>query len=79
MGQEEERELRLRAFEGFTVDEQMFEPALDDAVFLHCLPCHRGEEVAGEIVDGPRSIVLDEAENRMHVQKAVMLQLLGLA
>ena len=77
MGQEEEAERRRRAFAGWTVDEAMMARALPEAVFLHCLPAHRGEEVAAEVIDGPRSRVFDEAENRLHAQKAVMLWLLG--
>ena len=77
MGQEEEAEARRCAFRGFTVDAALMAHALPEAVFLHCLPCHRGEEVAAEVVDGPQSRVFDEAENRLHVQKALLLWLLG--
>ncbi|MCP4658649.1 MAG: ornithine carbamoyltransferase, partial [bacterium] len=77
MGQEEEASRRLEAFAGFTVDQELMAKALPEAVFLHCLPCHRGEEVAAEVADGPRSRIFDEAENRMHVQKAIMLWLMG--
>ena len=77
MGQEEESEKRLQAFAGWTVDEAMMARAADDAVFLHCLPAHRGEEVAAEVIDGPRSRVVDEAENRLHAQKAILLWLMG--
>jgi len=77
MGQEGEAAERRRAFAGFTVDEALMARALPGAVFLHCLPCHRGEEVAAAVVDGPRSRVFDQAENRLHVQKAVLLWLLG--
>jgi ornithine carbamoyltransferase len=79
MGQEEETEQRLSDFAGFQVDRALMEKAAPDAIFLHCLPCHRGEEVAAEVVDGPRSVVLDQAENRLHVQKAVMLTVTGCA
>ncbi len=77
MGQEAEAEERRRAFQGFHVDEALMELASDDAIFLHCLPAHRGEEVADEVIEGPRSRVFDEAENRLHVQKAIMIRLMG--
>jgi ornithine carbamoyltransferase len=77
MGQEDEADKRRRAFAGFTVDAALMGRALPEAVFLHCLPCHRGEEVAAEVVDGPQSRVLDQAENRLHVQKAILLWLLA--
>jgi len=77
MGQEEEAAKRVEAFAGWTVDERMMAMAMDDAVFLHCLPAHRGEEVAAEVIDGPQSRVFDEAENRLHAQKAVLLWLMG--
>ncbi len=77
MGQEEEQAQRERAFAGFTVDERLMAGAAGDAIFLHCLPAHRGEEVAAEVIDGPQSRVWDEAENRLHVQKAVMAALMG--
>lgn len=77
MGQEEEQEKRLRAFEGFQVDDGLMARAARDAIFLHCLPAHRGEEVASTVIDGPQSRVWDEAENRLHVQKAVMAALMG--
>jgi ornithine carbamoyltransferase len=79
MGQEKERAERLRAFAGYTVDESLMALATGDAVFLHCLPCHRGEEVSAGVVDGPQSRVFDQAENRLHVQKAVMLRVMGVA
>jgi ornithine carbamoyltransferase len=77
MGQEEEQALRAAAFEGFQVDGAMMAAARRDAIFLHCLPAHRGEEVTSEVLDGPQSRVWDEAENRLHVQKAVMAVLMG--
>ena len=76
MGFEAENEARLKAFEGWIVDADKMARAAPDAVFLHCLPAHRGEEVAAEVIDGPQSLVWDEAENRMHVQKALMEYLL---
>jgi ornithine carbamoyltransferase len=77
MGQEAEAQKRLEAFKGWTVDEKMMSHAAKDAVFLHCLPAHRGEEVSAEVCDGPQSRIFDEAENRLHVQKAVMLWLMA--
>lgn len=76
MGQEEEKEERMKAFKGFTVDAKMMKLS-NNALFMHCLPAHRGFEVADEVLDSRQSVVFDEAENRMHVQKAVILKLLG--
>jgi ornithine carbamoyltransferase len=73
MGQEAEQQERLKAFHGFQVDGALMKAAKGDAVFLHCLPAHRGEEVSAEVADGPRSRIYDEAENRLHVQKAILL------
>ncbi|MCX7167974.1 MAG: ornithine carbamoyltransferase [Rhodocyclales bacterium] len=72
MGFEAENEERLRDFADWQVDADMMRAARPDAVFMHCLPAHRGEEVAAEVIDGPQSVVWDEAENRLHVQKALM-------
>ncbi len=77
MGQEEEQQKRLKDFRGFTVDEALMARAASDAVFLHCLPAHRGEEVSAAVADGPQSRIFDEAENRLHAQKAVMITLMG--
>ncbi|MBI5510763.1 MAG: ornithine carbamoyltransferase [Deltaproteobacteria bacterium] len=77
MGQETEANKRKVAFRGFEVDRALMSRAKKDAIFLHCLPAHRGEEVAAEVIDGPQSAVFDQAENRLHVQKALMLFLLG--
>jgi ornithine carbamoyltransferase len=77
MGQEEEQAVREKAFAGFIVDERRMHRAKKDAIFLHCLPAHRGEEVAAEVIDGRQSRVWDEAENRLHVQKAIMANLMG--
>jgi ornithine carbamoyltransferase len=77
MGQEAEAQARLQAFRGFQVDAELMAAAKPEAVFLHCLPAHRGEEVAAEVADGPQSRIFDEAENRLHVQKAILLWLLG--
>ncbi len=79
MGQEEEQERRARAFAGFTVTSALMAKAKRSAIFLHCLPAHRGEEVAADVIDGPQSRVWDEAENRLHVQKAIMATLMGAA
>lgn len=72
MGFEAENEERLRDFADWQVDGEMMKAAKSDALFMHCLPAHRGEEVAAEVIDGPQSVVWDEAENRLHVQKALM-------
>jgi ornithine carbamoyltransferase len=77
MGQEEEQAIREKAFKGFIVDDSLMSRAQQDAIFLHCLPAHRGEEVAASVIDGPQSVVWDEAENRLHIQKAIMAHLLG--
>jgi ornithine carbamoyltransferase len=76
MGQEEESQKRLRDFEGWQVDARVMSLARKEAIFMHCLPAHRGEEVSAEVVDGPRSVIFDEAENRLHVQKAIMVTLM---
>ncbi|MBL8259743.1 MAG: ornithine carbamoyltransferase [Candidatus Competibacteraceae bacterium] len=72
MGKEEEREQRLNYFAPYQVTAQIMAQARPDAIFLHCLPAHRGEEVSAEVIDGPQSRVWDEAENRLHAQKALM-------
>jgi ornithine carbamoyltransferase len=77
MGQEGERSLRLRAFDGWTVDGALMKAAPEHAVFLHCLPAHRGEEVAAEVIDGPQSLVWQQAANRMHAVRAVLFDLLS--
>jgi len=76
MGFEEENEERKRDFEDWSVDADMMRAAKQDALFMHCLPAHRGEEVTAEVIDGPQSVVWDEAENRLHAQKALMEYLL---
>ena len=76
MGYEAENEARKKAFKDWCVDAEMMSAAKPHALFMHCLPAHRGEEVAAEVIDGPQSVVWDEAENRMHVQKALMEYLL---
>ncbi|HHZ14178.1 MAG TPA: ornithine carbamoyltransferase [Clostridiales bacterium] len=77
MGQEKESNERLKAFAPYQVNQSLFSLAKPDAIFLHCLPAHRGEEVTSEVIDGPQSLVFEEAENRLHVQKAVMVSLMG--
>jgi ornithine carbamoyltransferase len=72
MGQEDEKEARVNAFRGFTVDEALMDGARDDALFMHCLPAYRGFEVSAEVIEGPRSVVFDQAENRLHAQKALL-------
>ena len=77
MGQEAERERRLEAFSRYQVNDRVVGFAKPGAVVMHCLPAHRGEEISDAVLDGPRSVVLDQSENRLHVQKAVLLRLLG--
>jgi len=77
MGQEAEQQEREKAFAGFTVTAALMKRASSNAIFLHCLPAHRGEEVTAEVIDGPQSHVWDEAENRLHIQKAIMAALIG--
>jgi len=72
MGYEAENEARKAAFADWCVDQAMMACAKPDALFMHCLPAHRGEEVTAEVIDGPQSVVWDEAENRLHAQKALM-------
>ena len=69
---EAENEARRRDFQDWQVDAEMMKAAKKDALFMHCLPAHRGEEVAAEVIDGPQSVVWDEAENRLHAQKALL-------
>ncbi|MDI6739246.1 MAG: ornithine carbamoyltransferase [Candidatus Edwardsbacteria bacterium] len=75
MGQESEKEMRARIFAPYQVNQQLMGLARKDAIFLHCLPAHRGDEVTDEVLDGPQSQVLDQAENRLHIQKAIMVTL----
>jgi ornithine carbamoyltransferase len=77
MGQEEEQELRRKAFAGFTIDRDMVRHAAPDAVVLHCLPAHRGEEITAEVLEGPRSVVWRQAANRMHAARGLLAWLLG--
>jgi ornithine carbamoyltransferase len=77
MGQEEEQEHRAKIFAPYQVNEQLASNAADDYIFMHCLPAHRGEEVSAGIIDGRHSVVFDEAENRLHAQKAIMAAIMG--
>lgn len=78
MGQEQEKDRKLSVFlPKYQVTEETFQSAKPDAIFMHCLPAHRGEEVTDDVIDGPRSVVWDEAENRLHIQKAILLSLIG--
>ena len=77
MGQEDEAQVRMRAFSGFQVDVSMMNRAEPEAIFLHCLPAHRDEEVSAEVLEGAQSRVWDEAENRLHAQKAILVHLMG--
>ena len=77
MGQEAEREKRLEAFSRYQLNETIVSFAKVGALVMHCLPAHRGEEITDDVLDGPNSIVLDQAENRLHAQKAVIVELLG--
>ena len=76
MGQEEEQARREKAFSDYQVNSNLMQKAAEDALFMHCLPAHRGEEVAADVIDGPQSVVWDEAENRLHAQKALLEMLL---
>ena len=73
MGQEEEERKRLGIFENYQVDAQLAGLAAKNYIFMHCLPAHRGQEVTADIIDGPHSIIFDQAENRLHVQKAILI------
>jgi ornithine carbamoyltransferase len=77
MGQEKEREQRLMGFQGYQVNVELLKHAKKDVIFMHCLPAHRGEEVADAVIDGPHSVVWDQAENRMHAQKGILIVLMG--
>ena len=70
-------EERARAFRGFRIDSELMAMASPDAIFLHCLPAHRGEEVTDEVIDGPQSVVFDQAENRLHAQRALLARVLS--
>ena len=77
MGQEEESAKRIKDFQGYQVDSSIMALADKDAVFMHCLPAHRGEEVTEEVLESRASVIFDEAENRLHVQKAILIDCIG--
>ncbi len=77
MGQEKERKKRMKDFKGYQVNSGLMKLAKKDANYMHCLPAHRGEEVSSDVIDGPQSVVVDQAENRLHAQKAVLVSLLA--
>ena len=68
---------RIKIFKDYTIDKELFAKAKSDAVFLHCLPAYRGYEVTEDVIDGPNSVIFDEAENRLHAQKAVLVRCMG--
>ena len=72
MGQEAESQERKRIFKNYQINEKLLGVAKKDAIVMHCLPAHRGEEITADVIDGPQSVVIDEAENRLHVQKAIL-------
>jgi ornithine carbamoyltransferase len=76
MGDEASSALRARAFSAYRIDSKVLDAAKSDAIVLHCLPAHRGQEITDEVMDGPHSAVFDQAENRLHAHKALLLKLL---
>jgi ornithine carbamoyltransferase len=77
MGEEARYDVRIKAFQGYTVDSKLLKNASPDAIVMHCLPAHRGHEITDEVIEGPQSVVWDEAENRLHAQKALLVKMLG--
>ena len=77
MGEEARYDVRIKAFQGYTVDSKLLKQASPDAIVMHCLPAHRGHEITDEVIEGPQSVVWDEAENRLHAQKALLVKMLG--
>jgi len=77
MGQEEEQEERKKIFRPYRVNSELMGLAGPDCIFMHCLPAHRGDEVTDEVIDGPNSVVYEEAENRMHIQRAILAMLMS--
>ncbi len=77
MGDEEEKEKRMKDFEGYQINKELISKADEDVIVMHCLPAHRGVEITSEVMDGPHSVVFDQAENRLHAQKAIMAELMG--
>jgi ornithine carbamoyltransferase len=76
MGQEKERARRIKVLSPYQLNERLLAAAKPDAIIMHCLPAHRGEEISGAVLDGPQSVIFDQAENRLHVQKAILIRLL---
>jgi ornithine carbamoyltransferase len=76
MGFEKERDIRKNVFRPYQINQDLVNRAKDDVIILHCLPAHRGEEITDEVIDGPHSVVIDQAENRLHAQKAILALLL---
>jgi ornithine carbamoyltransferase len=72
MGQESEQEDRRKIFKDYQINKRLLKEAKKDAIVMHCLPAHRGEEISSEVIEGPHSVVIDQAENRLHVQKAIL-------
>jgi ornithine carbamoyltransferase len=77
MGDEEEREKRLSDLKDYQINSNLLDVAKNDVIIMHCLPAHRGEEISAEVMDGTHSVVFDQAENRLHAQKALILKLIG--
>jgi ornithine carbamoyltransferase len=77
MGQEQEEMKRADIFKPYQINARLLKAAKPDAIVMHCLPAHRGQEITGDVLDGPQSVVLDQAENRMHMQKAILVELLS--
>ncbi len=77
MGQEAEREARLKAFKGYEISRELMKYAKDDAIVMHCMPVHRGEEITDDVIESKNSVIYDQAENRLHMQKAILLKLLS--
>ena len=77
MGQEVETEARRDAFAAYRIDDALMSAAGPNAVAMHCLPAHRGEEITSSVMDGPRSLIFEQSENRLHVQKALLVELIG--
>ena len=77
MGQEDEKAERVKIFRDYQINGALFAKSKEDSIFIHCLPAYRGYEVTDDVIDGPRSVIFDEAENRLHAQKAVMAAVMG--
>ncbi|MEK6681150.1 MAG: ornithine carbamoyltransferase, partial [Nitrospirota bacterium] len=76
MGQEKEHKKRVKAFKGYQINKKLLNVAKPDVLIMHCLPAHRGEEITADAMEGPNSVIFDQAENRLHTQKAVMVRLM---